>query len=302
MNIILDKIIGQKPNGGIGYQSLARHCSYRINNQLPKIMENISLPNKIELKHGESKDESILTVEPCFSGYGTTVGNALRRVLLSSLPGAAITAVKIKGAQHEFSIVPNVKEDVLEILLNLKSLRVKLFTDEKARLHLKVKGNKEVTAKDFEKDSNIEIINPDLHIATLTSKDADFELETIVEKGYGYLPTEERQKTTEQEIGLMSVDALFSPIKNVGFKVEDVRVGQHTNYDKLTLTIETDGTISASDAVTRSAQILLDHFNIFLSLREEEKISKKEKKSKAEEVITGEDPPKKKRIKKAKGD
>lgn len=270
-------------------------------------MENISLPNKIELKPGESSNESILTVEPCFSGYGTTVGNALRRVLLSSLPGSAVTAVKIKGVQHEFSVVSNAKEDVLEILLNMKALRVKLFSDEKVRIRLKVKGNKEVTAADFDKDSNVEIINPELHIATLTSKDADFELEAIIEKGHGYSPTEERPKSTEQEIGLMSLDALFSPIKNVGFKVEDVRVGQLTNYDKLTLTIETDGAISANDAVVKSAQILLDHFTLFLSLKEEERAkgspsgpvkAKKEKKDEAQE--TGEETPKKKRTKKAK--
>lgn len=263
-------------------------------------MENISLPNKIELKHGGSENESILTAEPCFSGYGTTVGNALRRVLLSSLPGAAVTAVKIKGAQHEFSTVPNVKEDVLEILLNLKALRVKLYSDEKTRIHLKAKGNKEVTAGDFDKDSNVEIINSDLHIASLTNKDAEFELEAIIENGYGYSPTEERQKSTEQEIGLMSLDALFSPIKNVGFKVEDVRVGQLTNYDKLTLTIETDGTISANDAVAKSAQILLDHFNLFLTLREEPVKAKKEKKTGKEKEELMKETTKKKRVKKVK--
>lgn len=272
-------------------------------------MENISLPNKIELRPGELENESILTVEPCFSGYGTTVGNALRRVLLSSLPGAAVTAVKIKGVQHEFSTVSNVKEDVLEILLNLKALRIKLFSDEKVRIHLKIKGNKEVTANDFDKDSNVEIINTNLHIATLTSKDADFELEAVIENGHGYLPTEEKQKSTDQEIGLMSVDALFSPIKNVGFKVEDVRVGQLTNYDKLTLTIETDGTISANEAVVKSAQILLDHFNLFLSLREEIKPVKAKKEKKVAETAeeTGaveetEETPKKKRTKKTKAE
>jgi DNA-directed RNA polymerase subunit alpha len=268
-------------------------------------MENISLPNKIELRPGELENESILTVEPCFSGYGTTVGNALRRVLLSSLPGAAVTAVKIKGVQHEFSTVSNVKEDVLEILLNLKALRVKLFSDEKVRIHLKVKGNKEVTANDFEKDSNVEIINSDLHIATLTSKDADFELEAVIEKGHGYSPTEERPKSAEQEIGLMSLDALFSPIKNVGFKVEDVRVGQLTNYDKLTLTIETDGTISANDAVVKSAQILLDHFGLFLSLKEEAKPAKVKKEKKSEESVAeegAEETSKKKRTKKTKAE
>ncbi len=263
-------------------------------------MEKVSLPTKIELKSGEADNVSILTVEPCFSGYGTTIGNALRRVLLSSLPGAAVTAVKIKGAQHEFSTVSKTKEDVLEILLNLKSLRVKLFTDEKTRIRLYVKGGKEVTAKDFEKNSNVQIINPELHIATLTDKDAEFELEAVIEKGYGYSPTEEREKSSEQEIGLMSIDALFSPVKNVGFKVEDVRVGQLTNYDKLTLTIETDGTISANDAVVESTQILLDHFNLFLSLKEEAPIKIKKEKKSGEISEKSEETPKKKRAK-AKG-
>jgi DNA-directed RNA polymerase subunit alpha len=275
--------------------------AHLINRQLPKkIMEKVSLPTKIELKSGEADNVSILTVEPCFSGYGTTIGNALRRVLLSSLPGAAVTAVKIKGAQHEFSTVSKTKEDVLEILLNLKSLRVKLFTDEKTRIRLYVKGGKEVTAKDFEKNSNVQIINPELHIATLTDKDAEFELEAVIEKGYGYSPTEEREKSSEQEIGLMSIDALFSPVKNVGFKVEDVRVGQLTNYDKLTLTIETDGTISANDAVVESTQILLDHFNLFLSLKEEAPIKIKKEKKSGEISEKSEETPKKKRAK-AKG-
>lgn len=236
-------------------------------------MKNISLPTKIEIKKSKSPNESILTVEPCFSGYGMTIGNALRRILLSSLPGAAVTAVKIKGAQHEFSAISHVKEDVLEILLNFKQLRLKLFTDEKIRLKLHAKGEKKVTAKDIKADANAEIVNPDLHIATLTDKNAELDIEIVVEKGMGYLPTEEKPKE-EEEIGLIAIDALFSPIKNVGFKVEDVRVGQLTNFDKLTLNIETDGTITSGDAVAKSAKILLEHFNLFLDLEEKPKKAK----------------------------
>lgn len=246
-------------------------------------MENIPLPTKIEIKKDDSPNEGILVVEPCFSGYGTTIGNALRRVLLSSLPGAAVTAVKIKGAQHEFSALKYIKEDVLEILLNFKLLRLKLFTDEKIRLKLQTKGEKKVTAKDITADSNVEIVNPELHIATLTDKVAELDVEFVVEKGRGYIPTEERPKT-EEEIGLISIDALFSPVKNVGFKVENVRVGQQTNFDKLILTIETDGTITPENAVTQSSEILLNHFNLFSELEEKPKkaIAKKTKEEKKE--------------------
>lgn len=241
---------------------------------------NILLPTKIEVNQGENANVGILTVEPCASGYGTTLGNALRRVLLSSLPGTAVTAIKIKGAQHEFSTLKNVKEDILEIILNFKMLRLKMFTDEKVRLKLHVKGEKKVTAKDITPDSNVEIVNPDLQLATLTDKSADFEVEIVVEKGKGYLPTEEKQKKEEDEIGLIAIDALFSPVKNVGFKVENVRVGQLTNFDKLTLDIETDGTITPSEAVAKSAKILLDHFNLFLGLEEKPKKAKATKTAK----------------------
>jgi len=248
-------------------------------------MENIPLPKKIEVTAGDSPNEGILTVEPCFSGYGTTIGNALRRVLLASLPGAAVTAVKIRGAQHEYSTIKNVKEDVLEILLNFKLLRLKIFTDEKVRLKLNVKGEKKVTAKDIAPDSNVEISNPELHLATLTDKSAELEIEIIVEKGRGYVPTEERTKTSDEEIGLMSIDSLFSPIKNVGLKVENVRVGQLTNFDKLTLNIETDGTITVEDAVAESSKILLDHIGLFLELEEKpKKPAKKESKSEKEDA------------------
>lgn len=248
-------------------------------------MENIPLPTKIEVQKGDSPNEGILIVEPCFSGYGTTIGNALRRVLLSSLPGASVTAVKIKGAQHEFSTLKNVKEDVLEILLNFKSLRLKVFTDEKIRLKLKAKGEKEVTAKDIEADSSVEIANPELHLATLTDKNAELDIEFIVEKGRGYVPTEERNKE-EEEVGLIAIDSLFSPIKNVGLKVENVRVGQLTNFDKLTLTIETDGTITPEEAVVESTKILIDHFDLFSKLSE---TTKKPKTTKKEEKSSKED-------------
>ncbi len=224
-------------------------------------MEEILLPSKIELTADGRK--GTLTVEPCFQGYGTTLGNALRRVLLSSLPGAAVTAVKIKGAQHEFSALPGVKEDILEIILNLKSLRLKLFSDEPVRLHLSAKGDGDVTAGDIEKSSDVEVINKDLHIATLTDKKAELELEIFVGKGRGFVPIEERGKE-KLELGMIAIDALYSPIRDVGYSVENVRVGEITNYDKLVMTIETDGTITPDEALDQALKILLDHFSLVL--------------------------------------
>jgi DNA-directed RNA polymerase subunit alpha len=225
-------------------------------------MEDILLPSKIEITPGADDRTATLVVEPCFHGYGTTIGNALRRVMLSSLPGAAVTAVKISGADHEFSGVPGVKEDVLELVLNLKALRMRVFTDEPVRLMLRSKGDGIVTAADIEKTSDVEIVNPDLHIATVTDKKAVLEMEIFVSKGRGYLPVEERSKE-KMELGVLAVDAVFSPVRDVGYRVENVRVGQITNFDKLIMTIETDGTITPNAAVDQSVKILLDHFSLF---------------------------------------
>jgi DNA-directed RNA polymerase subunit alpha len=257
-------------------------------------MEAISLPTKIELKPQGKGNIGILTVEPLHRGYGVTLGNSLRRVLLSSLPGAAVTSVKIKGVQHEFSTVPNVKEDVLEILLNLKMLRCKVFSDEPVKLFLKVKGEKEVTVDDIERDANVEIVNPELIIAHLTDKNAVLEMEVVVEKGFGYAPTEERKKEN-LEIGAIAVDAVFGPIKNVAMKVEDTRVGQDINFDKLTLEIETDGTMSPAQALTESAKLLIDHFALFTNFVAEEapEVSKKEKVSKVKKQAKEEETEKK---------
>lgn len=226
-------------------------------------MDQILLPTKILVEATEQPNVSTLTMEPCFFGYGTTVGNALRRVLLSSLPGAAVTAVKIKKATHEFQAIPNVKEDVLQIILNLKSLRLKMFSDLPVKLRLLASGEKIVTAADFEPNADVEIINPDLVIANLTDAKADFELEAVVERGRGYSATESRKEKSD-ELGMIAIDALFSPIRNVGYRVENTRVGDVTNYDKLILTIETDGTIDSKEAVEQSAKILLDYFTLLL--------------------------------------
>lgn len=223
-------------------------------------MQKIPLPNKVELME-ESDHKATLIVEPCFAGYGLTLGNAMRRVLLSSMPGAAVTSMRIKGVLHEFSTIPHVKEDVVEIILNLKQLRMKLFTDEPVKLELKVKGDKVIHAKDFEANSQVEIVNKDLKIAEMTDKAGTFELEVWVTKGRGFIATETRDKE-KLEIGMIAIDSIFTPVKNVSYKVENVRVGQMTNFDKMILEVETDGTIKAKDAITQSADILLDHFSM----------------------------------------
>jgi DNA-directed RNA polymerase subunit alpha len=226
-------------------------------------MEQIHLPTHISLAPGDQPHMAVLTIEPCSWGYGTTLGNALRRVLLSTLPGAAVTAVNIKGATHEFQAIPHIKEDVLQIILNLKGLRLKLFSDQPVKIRLEQKGAGKVTAADFTPNADVEIVNPDMPIATITDPKGEFELEAVVERGRGYSATEER-KTTVGEIGMIAIDALFSPIRNVGYRVENTRVGDITNYDKLVMTIETDGTVDPKDAIRESAKILIDHFSLLV--------------------------------------
>ncbi|WKZ29228.1 MAG: DNA-directed RNA polymerase subunit alpha [Patescibacteria group bacterium] len=271
-------------------------------------MEDILLPSKIEIVPTGRDNESMLVMEPFFHGYGHTVGNALRRVLLSSLQGAAVIAVKIKGASHEFQAVPNVKEDVLEIILNLKQLRLKVFSDEPVKLTLHAKGDKKVTGKDIQANSDVEVANPNLHIATITDKSGELEMEITVAKGRGYVPTEERGKE-KAELGTIAVDALYSPIRSVGYKVDDVRVGQVTNYDRLTLTIETDGTVDADEAVRSSAKILIDHFALLTGVNAGEapakaEVAEEETEETEEETeeasADGEEKPKKKKASKKK--
>ncbi len=204
------------------------------------------------------------TVEPFERGFGTTVGNGLRRVLLSSLEGAAITAIKIKGAQHEFSSLPGVMEDVVDIVLNVKNLVVRLEGDEPKVMRLAAMGPGEVTADLIEAEPSITILNKDLVIATLTDK-IEFEMEFHISKGRGYVPASEYYaKKDEQEIGLIPVDAIFSPVQRVRYKVEDTRVGQRTNYDKLTLEIWTNGTVAPDMALVEAGKILRKHINPFV--------------------------------------
>lgn len=223
-------------------------------------MKQITLPDKISITDkGENRYEVV--IEPCYPGYGATLSNSLRRVLLSSLGGGAVTSFKIDGAQHEFDSIDYVKEDLVEIMLNLKKLRVKVFTDEPVRLSLNVKGARVVTAGDIEKNAQVEVINKDLVIANLTDKQAKLAMEIVVENGLGYETVEQRDSTEKLEIGNIAIDASFSPVLNVGYAIEHVRVGKMTNYEKLTMDILTDGTLDARAALSKAAVILRDHFN-----------------------------------------
>ena len=199
-------------------------------------------------------------------GYGTTLGNSLRRILLSSLPGTAVTSIKIAGVQHEFSTIPGVKEDVTEIVLNIKSIIAKLHCEETKTVHIEASGECVVTAGDIKADADVEILNPALHIATLGA-DATLSMELTLSHGRGYVPAD-RNKPAQTIIGLIPVDSIYTPVRKVNYTVENTRVGDATDYDKLTLEVWTDGTIDARDAVSLGARILCDHFTLFTDLSE----------------------------------
>lgn len=266
-------------------------------------MQNIALPKKINFKAGVNPNEGIVSVEPLFPGYGMTLGNSLRRVLLSSLPGAAVIGVKIKGASHEFMALKGIKEDVLEIILNLKQLRLKIHTDEEVRLELKIKGKKVVKASDISKDSQVEIKNPELVIANLTDENAVLEAEIWVKEGRGYrMP--EGAKNQNKEIGYIEIDSMFSPVILVSSSVENTRVGKMTNWDKLILNIKTDGTISFEEAFNESVSILVNQYSSLLpgGIKSEEEDGDNEKvvETPVEEEVVEEEITKKKEIKEVK--
>jgi len=218
-------------------------------------------PKVIQRATQKAPHQAVFEVEGLYPGYGVTIGNALRRVLMSSLQGAAITEVKIKGVPHEFSTITGVLEDTIMILLNIKNLRFKIFEGESQKVLLKVKGDNNVTGADFKCPSQIKLANPDLHIATITDKKTELEIEVLVEKGVGYVPKDQVKKG-KAEIGAIAVDAIFTPVRNVNFQVENMRVGDRTDFDKLSLEIETDGTITPEEAFFEACDILIKHFNI----------------------------------------
>ena len=201
-------------------------------------------------------------VEPLERGYGTTLGNSLRRVLLSSLPGYAITSVKIDGILHEFSTIPGVKEDVTEIVLNLKNVILKIHGDGPKTIYIEANGDDEITAGSIKTDSEVEILNPELHIATLNS-DAHVSMELTCDKGRGYVSAERNKQIMQPVIGVIAIDSIYTPVLKVNYTVENTRVGQITDYDKLTLEVWTNGTINAMEAVSLGAKILNEHLNLF---------------------------------------
>ena len=229
---------------------------------------NIVLPSKPKIIKEEGV-QGIYEIDGLYPGYGHTLGNSLRRIILSSLPGAAITTVKIAGVSHEFSTIEGVKEDVITILLNLKKVRIQMITDEPQTMTIKVKGIKDISAGDIKVSGQMTILNPELHIASVTDKNAEFDVEMTVEKGLGYVPREVLQKN-KVDIGVMTLDASFTPIRRVHYEVENMRVGERTDFNRLRIFIETDGTLTSKEALERSIEIMIVQLKAVVGFKEEE--------------------------------
>lgn len=244
----------------------------------------IQLPEAISVVKKEG-NVAVFEIGPLMPGYGATVANPLRRVLLSSLEGGAVTSLKIKGIDHEFAAIPGVHEDIIQIILNLKKLRFRVFTDEPVLLNIVAKGETAVTGEDIQLTSDVELCNPEQAICTLTDKKITLEMELTVQKGRGYVSVEQRQKE-KLPIGVMAVDAAFSPVRVVNFTIEDVRVGQRIDFNKVVMEVQTDGSIQPEQAMKEAATILADHFNVVAQIavpEPEAKPAKKAKKAKKSE-------------------
>jgi len=228
----------------------------------------LQIPEQIKVL-SKNGSKATFEISPLMPGYGATIANPLRRVLLSSLEGSAITSIKIKGVDHEFSGMTGVLEDVIEIILNIKKIRFKLHGDGPVKLTLESKGEGEVTANNIKLTSDIELINGDQHIATITDKKTELNVEIEVEKGVGYIPAEQKQKD-KLAIGVIAVDAIFSPVKTVNFSIENMRVGQRIDFNKITMDIETDGSVEPEAALKKASEILVDHFKLISEVKIEE--------------------------------
>ena len=236
--------------------------------------KGFQLPEKVYFDPESTDTYGKLYAEAFERGFGTTIGNALRRILLSSIEGAAVTSIKIPGVLHEFSTIPGVKEDAIDIILNVKQIRFKLHTDAPKVATIKVKGQMEIKGKDIVTGANLEILNPDLHIATV-ERDVNFKMELTVQKGRGYVSADKNKKE-DQAIDVIAIDSIFTPIKKVNFWVEGARVGQATDYDRLIMEIWTDGSITPPQAITQAANILNGHISLFSLVQEEESLSAEE--------------------------
>ncbi len=237
----------------------------------------IQLPEPVKVVKKEG-NRAVFEISPLSPGFGATVANPLRRVLLSSLEGAAIVSIKIKGVDHEFGAIPGVQEDIIRILLNLKKIRCRSYSNDPVVMTLSKKGEGAVTAADIETTTDVEIVTPDAHIATITDKKTTLEMELTVQKGRGYESVEELQKE-KLPIGVIAIDAIYSPVRLVNFSVEDVRVGQRIDYNKVVMEVETDGTIQPEQAMKEAAQILKDHFELVAAVVVPEAEAKPEKKA-----------------------
>ena len=229
---------------------------------------NVALPSKPRIV-SEKDFGGVFEIDGLYPGYGHTLGNSLRRIILSSLPGAAITSVKIDDIQHEFSTIEGVKEDVITILLNLKRVRIQMLTDEPQQMRININGAKSVTAADIEIPGQIQVLNPEQHIAEVTGKNAKFSVEMTVERGLGYVAKEVLQKD-RVEIGVISLDAVFTPIRRVNYEVENMRVGDRTDFNRLRLFVETDGTVTPKEAVEKSIEIMINQLKAVIGFKEEE--------------------------------
>ena len=244
----------------------------------------IQLPEAVKVTKKDG-NRAVFEIGPLMPGYGATVANPLRRVMLSSLEGAAITSIKIKGVDHEFGAIAGIQEDVIEIILNLKRIRVRSFSNEPVIMKLNAKGEGVITAEQIEAPSDIEIVTSDQHICTLTDKKANLEMELTVEKGRGYQSVEERQKD-KLPIGVIAIDAVYSPVQSVNFSVDDVRVGQRIDFNRVTMEVLTDGTMEPEQALHDAAVILKDHFELVSQVPVPEPAAKKEAKKAGAKKVT----------------
>jgi DNA-directed RNA polymerase subunit alpha len=240
----------------------------------------IIMPSKPRIVE-ESGNKGVFEIDGLYPGYGHTLGNSLRRIILSSLPGASVTSIKIDGVSHEFQTMDGIKEDVIVLILNLKKTRFKMLSDEPQTVTLSIKGPKEVTAGDIKAGGQVEILNPELHIAEVTGK-INLNIEMKIEKGLGFIPKEVFQKD-KVDVGTIAVDAIFTPIRRVAYEVENMRVGDKTNHNRLRMIIETDGTLTAREALTRSIEIMINQLKAIVDFKEPEEEVKVEKKASKED-------------------
>jgi len=256
-------------------------------NNLIKIMQSISLPQKPKYTVIDEKT-GLFEIEGCYPGYGTTLGNAIRRVLLSSMPGAAITSVKVKNAKHEFSTLPNVMEDIIQIILNLKQVRFRLFDEGPVKVNLNVKGEKVITAGMIECPSNLEVVNKDAHIATITGAKGELEMELEVSSGIGYVPVEQQERR-EKEVGVIALDAIYTPVRRVNYTISNMRVGKKTDFEKISLEVMTDGSVTPLVAFSQAVDILVKQFSELVEMEAEMKVEAVvEKVAKQEDAVVEE--------------